>query len=214
VENTLRARLAARAAVGFAALALLSLATLHVVQADLPVGTSMISQYALGRQGWLMNLGFAAFSAASAALVVALLGVETRLARVGRVLLFLTAVGLSFGALFNTDTSPDPAQATPSGRMHGVAFMLGVPSALLSTLVVSLALRRQPLWQRAPLASVAAVVWLSVVVMGVSLAAWIQAGATGPGIFGIPNRTFMAGYALWVALAAWPLMRAAGGPAR
>ena len=101
-------QLAARAAAGFAVLALLALATLHVVQPDIPLGTSMISQYALGAQGWLMNLCFASFSAASLALMVALINVRTILARFGLVLLLLTAVGLSFGAMFNMDATTDP----------------------------------------------------------------------------------------------------------
>ncbi len=200
-------QLAARAAAGFAVLALLSLATLHVVQPDIPLGTSMISQYALGAQGWLMNLCFASFSAASLALMVALINLRTILARFGLVLLLLTAVGLSFGAMFNMDATTDPAQLTSSGRMHGVAFMLGVPSELISTLVVSLALRNQPLWKGSPLLILAAMVWISLIVMGVSLMAWMQAGATGPAIFGIPNRTFMIGFALWVIATAWPLVR-------
>ena len=52
-----------------------------------------------------------------------------------------------------------------------------------------------------------ALVWISSIVMGVSLMTWMQAGATGPAIFGVPNRTFMISYALWIIVAAWPLMR-------
>lgn len=199
--------IAARIAVGLAVLALLSLATLHVVQRDLPLGTSMISQYAIGRQGWLMNLCFASFSAASLALLVTLVDIKTVPARIGLILLFLTAIGLSFGAMFNMDATADPARMTFSGRMHGVAFMLGVPSELFSVLVVSLVLRGDPLWKGSPLLVLAALVWISVIVMAVSLITWMKAGATGPAIFGVPNRTFMISYALWIILAAWPLMR-------
>ena len=71
--------------------------------------------------------------------------------------------------------------------MHGVAFMLGVPSELISTLVVSLALRDQALGKGSPLLILAALVWISLIVMGVSLMAWMQAGATGPAVFGIPT---------------------------
>jgi len=91
--------------------------------------------------------------------------------------------------------------------MHGVAFMLGVPSELISTLVVSLALRDQALGKGSPLLILAALVWISLIVMGVSLMAWMQAGATGPAVFGIPNRAFMIGFALWVIATAWPLVR-------
>jgi hypothetical protein len=109
--------------------------------------------------------------------------------------------------MFSMDATTDPAEMTFSGRMHGVAFMLGVPSELLSTLIVSLALRSQPLWKGSPLLILTALVWISLIVMGVSMMTWMQAGATGPAIFGIPNRAFMISYALWIIVAAWPLMR-------
>ena len=204
-------QLAARVSIALAALAILSLAVLHILQPELAPATSMISQYAIGEpQGWLMNLCFASFAAGSLCLLVALAGQATSiLGRIGLFCLLMAAVGLTFGALFNMDpATADQSQMSFSGQMHGFAFMIGVPGELLTVLLLSLALRRPP-WNGMALLVVAAVVWISLVVMAVNLIGWMQAGATGPAIFGIPNRTFMIGYAVWLIIAALPLARGA-----
>ena len=56
-------------------------------------------------------------------------------------LLLIAAVGLVMAARFPMDpVSTPPAQMSHAGRMHGVAFLLGVPSMVLAVLVLSLAL--------------------------------------------------------------------------
>ena len=199
---------AARGAAAFAALAILLLASLHVLQPDLAPATSMISQYSIGHpHGWVMNACFASFAVASLFLLVALTGQATSiLGRVGLFFLLAAAVGSACGGLFNMDpTTTQQSEMSFSGQMHGLAFMIGVPGELLAVLLLSLALRRQAPWKGAPLLVIAAVVWISLVIMAVSLISWMQAGATGPAIFGWPNRGFMIAYAVWMILAAWPL---------
>jgi len=51
--------LAARAAIGSTALALMVFAVVHVLKRDLDPSRTMISRYALGPYGWLMALCFA-----------------------------------------------------------------------------------------------------------------------------------------------------------
>jgi hypothetical protein len=102
----------------------------------------------------------------------------------------------------------DQSQMSFSGQMHGMAFMIGVPGELLAVLLLSFALRRPP-WNGVALLAVAAIVWISLVVMAVNLIGWMQAGAAGPAFFGFPNRTVMIGYAVWLIIAAWPLARGA-----
>ena len=63
---------AANAAVAAAVLALLALAALHILKPEISPSRNMISQYALGRHGWVMALSFGAFAAASACLSAAL----------------------------------------------------------------------------------------------------------------------------------------------
>ncbi|MDP3738069.1 MAG: DUF998 domain-containing protein [Hyphomonadaceae bacterium] len=201
-------QLAARAAAAFAILAIFLLAALHVAQPGLGAGDSMISQYAVGEPlGWLMNLSFASFALASVCLFVALAGqVKSILGRIGLFFLLAAVFGLACGALFNMDpATTQQSEMSFSGQMHGLAFMIGVPGELLTVLLLSLALRGAAPWKGMPLLIVAAIVWISLVVMAVNLIGWMQAGANGPAYFGWPNRAFMIAYAVWAIVAAWPL---------
>jgi hypothetical protein len=135
--------LAARVAITAAALALGALAALHLLKPEIHPPRSMISQYALGRHGWVMALCFAALAAGSAFLFAAL--VAQRLTplhgRIGLTLLLTAALGLALAAYFPMDpVSTRPAQMSWSGRMHSVAFLVAVPCQVLAVLLLSLAL--------------------------------------------------------------------------
>jgi hypothetical protein len=205
--------LLARGSFGAASLALISLAALHVLKPDIRPSSTMISQYALGRHGWVMAVCFASFAAASACLFAALIPrVSSPLASIGAAFLLLAAFGLGMAARFPMDpVSTDPAQMSFSGRMHGVSFMIGVPSQLLAVLLLSLALRNEATHASSPLLVLAAVIWLS---FGVMVAVMLKVGPgkppnpNGPERFlGWPNRLFMIAFGAWLMVAAWPIAR-------
>src|SRR6185503_17702017 len=96
--------LAARSAIGTAALALIALAALHILKPEVRPSRNMISVYALGKHRWVMALCFAAFGAASACLFAALIGqVPSLLGRVGVAFLLAATVGLAMAARFPMD---------------------------------------------------------------------------------------------------------------
>jgi hypothetical protein len=207
-------QMTARAALAASVLAVLMLSVLHVVQPELAPSSHMISEYAIGPHGWLMTLSFAAFAASSAAALIAVASAAWRTitGKIGLGFLLLASIGLAMGAAFPMDpatTSPDAMSF--SGRMHGVAFMIGVPGQILSVLLLSLALRKSARWRSRPLVTVAAAVWLCLGIMIATLiAAAPKPGVPPSGVFGIPNRAFMVAYAAWLALAVWPLVRGSG----
>jgi uncharacterized protein DUF998 len=202
----------ARAGAGAAVFALAALAALHALKPEVRPSSTMISQYALGRHGWMMSLCFAAFAAASACLFVALLAnVPTLLGRVGLAFLLSCAVGLGMAARFPMDpVSTTPSRMSLSGRMHGVSFMIGVPSQILAVLLLSLALGTR--FSTSPLLlALTCVIWLSLAVM-IAIMLMVGPGKEpnpdGPERFvGLPNRLFMISFAAWVIAAAWPLAR-------
>jgi hypothetical protein len=203
----------ARASVGAAVFALVALAALHILKPEIRPSSTMISQYALGRHGWLMSLCFAAFAAASACLFVALLAdVPTLLGRVGVAFLLTSAVGLGMAARFSMDpVSTPPERMSFSGRMHGVSFLIGVPSQILAVLLLSLALGARHLPTAALLFGLTAAIWLSLAVM-ITIMLMVGPGKEpnpdGPERFlGVPNRLFMVSFAAWLIAAAWPLVR-------
>lgn len=201
---------AVRGAIGAAGLALLALGALHVLRPDLDPSRQMISEYAIGRFGWLMTVCFALFAAASGSLFVALMrNTSTLVGRIGLIFLLVAASGLVMGAAFRTDPiSTAPDAMTFSGRMHGMSFMIGVPGVLFATLLLSLALRTHETWVGLPLLSLTAIIWLSLAVMAVAIVATMKhLGVDVSSIVGWTNRLFMAGYALWVIVVAWPMAR-------
>jgi hypothetical protein len=91
--------LLARAAIGASALALFALAALHILKPEIHPSRNMISQYALGRHGWVMALCFTAFGAASACLFAVLAAqVPSLLGQIGLALLLTAAIGLAMAA--------------------------------------------------------------------------------------------------------------------
>jgi hypothetical protein len=204
---------AARATIAAALLAIAALAALHVLKPDVRPSSTMISQYALGRFGWMMALCFASFAAASACLCIALFGrAPSGHGLVGLAFLCAAALGLAMAALFPMDpVSTLPAEMSFTGRMHGVAFLIGVPSQVLSVLLLSIALGHQGSHASVPLLALTGVIWLCLVIM-IAIMAMVGPGKlpdpNGPERFlGFPNRLFMIAYGMWLMAAAWPLAR-------
>jgi Protein of unknown function (DUF998) len=204
---------AARAAIVAAVVSLVTLAALHILKPDLHPSRTMISRYALGPYGWVMALCFAAFGVASGSLAVAMVpDVRSLGGRIGMALLLTAAIGLVMAARFPMDpVSTPPAQMSHSGRMHGVAFLLGVPSMVLAVLVLSLALGSQGSNAGWLLMTVAAVIWISLIIM-IGILLMVGPGKppdpNGPERFvGVPNRSLMVAYAVWLIVAAWPVAR-------
>jgi len=205
--------LGARAVIGAVALAVVALAAEHVLKPEIRPGSTMISQYALGRHGWVMALCFAAFAAASVCLLAALVSqVPSLPGRIGLAFLLAAAVGLAMAAWFPMDpVSTPPEQMSFTGRMHGVAFLIGVPSQVLAVLLLSLALGSRASHASLPLLTLTAVIWLCLVIM-VAIMLSVGPGKppnpNGPERFlGWPNRLFMVAYGVWLMVVAWPMAR-------
>jgi hypothetical protein len=120
-----------------------AVSVLHGLQANLDPAQHTISEYSLGRYGWLMRGAFAVLGLS----VLATAGcLRQRLAdsprwRAGLFLLTFTAIGLFLDALYNTDHLRVPE--TADGRMHGVGMLivcLALPTAsfLLGTDLVQM----------------------------------------------------------------------------
>ena len=98
-----------------------------------------------------------------------------------------------------------------TGRMHGVAFMIGVPCQILAVLLLSLALGSQTAHASLLLLALTAVVWLSlaaVIAVMLIVGPGKAPNPRGPERFlGFPNRLFMVAYGVWLMVVAWPLAR-------
>lgn len=150
---------------------------LHVVQRDLNPIDRFMSDYVLGRAGFLMTTTFFVWAVGLASIAVALPRVlaSSRSRKVGLVLLWLGVVGILGAGFFATDPG-DPV--TTSGKIHVLSSLLGLPALGIGLLLVSLGFRRDERWRSiAPLAVTLALAFLA----GFLSIMFVFAGGRGSG---------------------------------
>jgi hypothetical protein len=154
--------LAARLAIGTAVATLLLLTSLHVLSPEFAPSWRMVSEYALGRYGWVLALMFLAWGISSWALAIVLWPqVPTRAGKVGACVLIVAGVGEAMAAVF--DITHDAG--------HSIAGALGMGGFPIAAVVLSLSLGRAPAWRsvKRPLLWLAHLSWISVVLLGATL---------------------------------------------
>jgi hypothetical protein len=111
--------------------------------------------------------------------------------------------------MFTTDPAGTlPEQATRAGMLHGISFMLGVPSILLAVTLINIRLWRDAGWQPARLLLVATggLVWLTMIVFAVAMVTCVRRGAVGPEfVVGWQNRAVVLAWAVWAIALSWRL---------
>jgi hypothetical protein len=136
---------AARLAVAGPLLCITLVALLHVLEPEVN-DSDAVSEYALGDFGWLMNVAFfsGAVGIGALAFVLRTSLSHSRTAVVGIVLLSIAAVAWVLLGAGNID--PEGADMTTHGLIHGIGFLLGLPTRLAAPLVLAAAFRRDERW--------------------------------------------------------------------
>ena len=193
-----------------AATFLVLLATLHFIKPEFDPSWNMISQYEIGRYGWVMQLAFLSLALSCLTLVVAIHSqVGTIWGRIGLALLLVTTVGMTIAAINVTDPLTTPKdKMTAHGNLHGLGFILGVPSQTIAAVLISLSLRRNAAWSsaRRALLWTAQLPWVSLVAMVVTIMVFLplNGGKFGPGVpVGLPNRLYIIACCVWLMTVAW-----------
>ncbi|MEV5068742.1 DUF998 domain-containing protein [Microbacterium sp. LMI12-1-1.1] len=172
------------------------IAVLHVLEPEYDPSWRMISEYSVGRYGWVMRLAFVTMAISPAATCVALWpfgGAWT----IGLAAVALGALGAAF---IDADPIMTPrAQATPVGRAHtvlGIILLAGFPPAAL---FAGVGVVTELGWMLA----IASVVPLAGLVWFLSAAAPAHRQGGSPEIrIGWPDRFCLLAYLAWVVLAA------------
>lgn len=190
---------AARVSLASGVLFVLILASLHLLEPEFHPTWRFISEYTLGRFGWLMPLAFVALalSLASAEAVI-FSQVRTTVGYIGLVVLALGVAGFLIAAAFKTDPiSTSPENLTFSGKMHVLGASLDYSP--VAFLLLSFSLARNQAWRP--------VQKQLFIVAGIALALTVafillipQDGRFGPGVFtGLIGRFLIVSYLGWVA---------------
>ena len=160
---------------------------LHVIKPELSPSWRFVSEYAIGRHGWVMTVAFFAWAVSCATLAVALHGhATTRGARIGRIILFVVSGSLVVAGLFDQDPiTAKPGEATTQGLLHAIASMVGIPGIPVAALLIGGRLSHAT--------------WLSLVAMAAYLLLAVpRAGGFGPDVLaGWMNRLVVLSYLAW-----------------
>jgi hypothetical protein len=208
---------AAKLSFAAAALFLVLLAALHFIKPEFDPSWRFISEYEIGRYGWVMQGAFISQAISCVALFVAIQSqVRTMGGRIGLALLLLSATGLTIAAIGVADPiTATKDQLTAHGNLHGLGATLGIPSLPIAAVLISLSLGRNQAWlaaRRSPLWA-AHLTWISVLVMFVTLLVLLpqNGGKFGPHvIIGWPNRLVVLTYCGWLMLVAWHAIKLRG----
>ena len=193
------------------------LAGLHVLSPEFDPSWRVISEYALGRYGWVLSLLFLCWGLSSWTLALALSSeVHTRAGKVGLFFLVVAGVGETMASYFDIT------------RMigHGIAGLLGVGGFPVAALLLSVALGHNEEWHRLKrtLLGIANLCWISVVLLAIGLATFMtQMAHANGGHFphhapkslpagvvafdGWADRLIVVSYCAWVFVAAWHAIR-------
>lgn len=208
-----QAALASRiAAAGVFAVALIIVA-LHAIKPEFEPSWRFISEYAIGRHGWIMKLAFLIWAASCAALVLALRReVQTFFGRTGVAVLLIVAAALVVAGLFPQDpVTAKPDEITTSGTIHAIASMIGIPGIPVAAMLISSSLwRTNPAWapHRSAIMWPTSATWISLVLMAAYLM-WAvpRAGGFNMEVWaGWMNRLVVATYLAWQLAVAYRLI--------
>jgi hypothetical protein len=227
MKRTTTARISLGLAIAFVAI----LAALHVLESEFNVGGHLISEYELGRYGWLMSLAFFCLGGSSLALWYAIKpDLVTVGGRVGNWWLLLTAIAYVGAGLVYPDTSTglglpaDPAMVnrqavapTISASLHGLFGDIVIVSSPIVFTLLSLSLAKNPQWasQLRSVRWATVLAWVGLLSFPVSLA--LYSALQRPGgfdyrvIVSIVNRFMILTYAAWLAVVAQRRMQRANG---
>jgi hypothetical protein len=160
-----------------------------------------------GSWAWLMDLNFLLRCVLSLAAIAALSEIEAGRRRstgfrVGLVLVGVWAVGSGLLAFFPDDPVGTPTHG--SGQVHLAIAGIALPAVLVGTILISMALRREPFWR--PVARPMAVLsWGAIVPMLLLLHTHLRRHQPG----GLYEKVFLGMELLWLALVAARILVAA-----
>jgi hypothetical protein len=198
---------AARISIASGVLFVLLLGSLHLLEPEFDPTWRFISEYALGKFGWMMSLAFVALAISLASVGVAIFSrVRNVVGYIGLMILVLAVIGLVIAASFKTDPIfTKREEMTSSGQMHVLGASLDYSP--LAFLLLSFSLARHKDWSSVKM-------WLFFtailsIVLTIGFIFTIPAnGVFGPGVYsGLVGRFLILSYLGWLAIVSLQILK-------
>lgn len=179
------------------------LVLLHVLRPDYTPIDHMISDYAVGRLGWIMTTAFVALSAGclTLGLGMAVAGPRSVAGRAAVLLLWVATVGLLTTAVFPTDL--ETAATTTTGNIHTASFLVNVVSMILCSLLFAVSFHQNGDWRSYRWTGLG----LAIALLAAFIAQFLTLHRGAP--YGLTNRLFVAVLMVWFVATAAQLRRVA-----
>ena len=197
------------AAIVFAAIFLALLILLHFLKPELDPSWRMISEYEIGRFGWMMRLAFFSWGASTLCLAVAIWPwLNTGGGVIGRWWLVLIAVAQIGAGIFKTDPITDLTNSTEN-NLHRTCGAIVIFTFPIAATLAANCLLKNGAWTavRGQLIFATALIWIGLIAYFASIIiARIKdplAGQGGSRIYqGWPNRFMIVTYVIWTLIVA------------
>ncbi|MEH0194300.1 DUF998 domain-containing protein [Caulobacter sp. CCNWLY153] len=179
------------------------LVLLHGLRQDYTPVDHMISDYAVGRFGWLMTTAFVALALGclTLGLGMAVAGPRSLPGRAAVLLLWVATLGLLVTATFPTDL--ETAATTMTGNIHTASFLVNVISMILCSLLFTVGFHQSEDWRGYRWVGLA----LAIALLVAFIAQFLTLHRGAP--YGLTNRLFVALLMIWLIATARQLRRIA-----
>jgi MFS family permease len=179
------------------------LVLLHGLRPDYTPVDHMISDYAVGRLGWVMTTAFVALAVGCLmlGLGMAAAGPKSLPGRAAVLLLWVVTLGLLVTAIFPTDL--ETAATTTTGNIHTASFLVNVFSLILCALLFAVSFHQSEDWRGYRWIGLA----LAIALLAAFVAQFLTLHRGAP--YGLTNRLFVAVLMVWFLATARQLRRVA-----
>ena len=167
---------------------------IHFIRPDKSILSSFVSEYVIGRFGWLMTIGFFGIAIGTLCLITGLL-FSVKASKTAITTLVIWCIGAFLFSLFTTDL-PGIAP-TPQGLIHGFSALIGLLSLGIAIIAWGFSFNKNDAWQR-----MAKISWFFGVI---SIVVFIVFLLSPPSIRGLSERILIAWDVSWLILVNWQL---------
>ena len=189
---------------------LVLIAALHFIKPEFEPSWRLLSEYAIGNNGWIMQVAFFFLSISSFACFFAIRSqIKSKTGKVGLWLLFIVGISIIVAGIFVMDpVTAGKDELTTHGSLHGMASMIGVPGLSIAAMLISFSLaHKNSYWafvkKPIKLAAYFSLICLVLMFASVFIGLGKTGGKFGPDLLvGWANRLLAVSWCIWLMLIA------------